>query len=143
MQVNRNLDLDSYSIHAYAAGQVMVTLPFDPAAAVDAETGPVRRETLRHSLIIMPDRLITDWTPQRFEDLEPEHFDLLAGYTPEVVLFGSGTRLQRPHPRLLSRLIDHGIGVEVMDTGSACRTYNFLVSDRRRVAAALLMIAAA
>jgi uncharacterized protein len=143
MQVNRNLDLDSYSIHAYAAGQVTVTFPFDPAATAGAETGPVRRETLHRSLIIMPDRLITDWPPQRFEDLEPGHFDLLAGYAPEVVLFGSGIRLQHPHPRLLSALINRGIGVEVMDTGSACRTYNFLMSDRRRVAAALLIIAAA
>jgi uncharacterized protein len=143
MQVNRNLDPGFYSIHAYAAGQVTVTLPFDPSANTDAETGPVRREILRHSLIIMPDRLVTDWPPQRFEDLEPDHFDLLAAYAPEVVLFGSGARLQHPHPRLLSALINRGIGVEVMDTGSACRTYNFLMSDRRRVAAALLMIAAA
>jgi uncharacterized protein len=143
MQVNRNLDPDFYSIHAYDAGQVTVTFPFDPTAAADAETGPVRREILRHSLIIMPDRLVTDWPPQRFEDLAPGHFGLLAAYAPEVVLFGSGARLRHPHPRLLSALIDRGIGVEVMDTGSACRTYNFLMSDRRRVAAALLIIAAA
>lgn len=145
MQVNRNLDPDSYSIHAYAAGEVTVAYPFDPSApvAADAEAGPVRREILRRSLVIMPDRLITDWPPQRFEELEAGHFDVLAGYAPEVVLFGSGARLQRPHPRLLRTLIDHGIGVEVMDTGSACRTYNFLMSDRRRVAAALLMITAA
>lgn len=59
------------------------------------------------------------------------------------MLFGSGARLQRPHPRLLATLTNRGIGVEVMDTGSACRTYNFLMSDGRRVAAALLMIAPA
>lgn len=141
MQVNRNLDPDSYSIHSYAAGQVTVTLPFDPATPAEGEDGPLRREVLRQSLVIMPDRLIGDWPPQRFEELERAHFDLLAGFAPEVVLFGSGARLQRPHPALLSTLTDRGIGVEVMDTGSACRTFNFLMSDRRRVVAALLMIA--
>jgi uncharacterized protein len=139
MQVNRTLDLASYSIHAYGAGEITVTLPFDPAAPA-TEGGPVRRETLRRSLIITPDRLITDWPPQRFEDLARAHFDLLAACAPEVVLFGSGTRLRRPPPALYATLIDHGIGVEVMDTGSACRTYNFLMSDNRRVVAALLMI---
>ncbi len=141
MQVNRNIDLDCYSILSYAAGQITVTFPFDPAAAGAEEGGKIRREILRHSLIIMPDHLVTDWPPQRFEELDRGHFDLLAEHAHEVVLFGSGARLQRPHPALLATLSDHGIGVEVMDTGSACRTYNFLMSDRRRVAAALLMIA--
>lgn len=141
MQVNRNFDPESYSIHSYSAGEVTVSLPFDPSVPVVADAdGAPRREVLRRSLIIMPDRLIDDWPPQRFEELERGHFDLLAGYAPEIVLFGSGARLQRPHPALLATLTDHGIGVEVMDTGSACRTYNFLMSDRRRVVAALLMI---
>jgi uncharacterized protein len=139
MQVNRNIDLTRYSIHAYGAGEITVTLPFDPAAA-GTEGGPLRRETVRASLIIMPDRLVADWPPQRFEDLDCAHFDLLAAWAPEVVLFGSGARLRRPHPALFATLTDRGIGVEVMDTGSACRTYNFLMSDNRRVAAALLMI---
>lgn len=140
MQVNRNFDPDSYSIHSYCAGEVTVTLPFDPSTPVAGEDRAPRREILHRSLIIMPDRLVGDWPPQRFEELERGHFDLLAGYAPEIVLFGSGVRLQRPHPALLATLTDHGIGVEVMDTGSACRTYNFLMSDRRRVIAALLMI---
>lgn len=143
MQVNRNLDPDCYSIHAYAAGEVTVTFPIDPGAGADPAAAPLRRETLHRSLIILPDRLVTDWPPQRFEELEPGHFDMLAAFAPEVVLFGAGARLQHPHPRLLAALIDRGIGVEVMDTGSACRTYNFLMSDRRRVAAALLIISAA
>lgn len=137
MQVNRNVDLDSYSIHSYAPGQVTVTFP--PLAAAE-KGGAVHREVLQRSLIIMPDQLITDWPPQRFEQLDKAHFDLIAELAPEVVLFGSGSTLQRPHPSLLSVLTNLGIGVEVMDTGSACRTYNFLMSDRRKVAAALLMI---
>lgn len=143
MQVNRNVDLDSYSIHSYAPGQVTVTFPPLPAAAATTAAekgGAFHREVLRRSLIIMPDRLITDWPPQRFEELDKAHFDLIAELAPEVVLFGSGSTLQRPHPSLLSVLTNLGIGVEVMDTGSACRTYNFLMSDRRKVAAALLMI---
>ena len=139
MQVNRDHAPDSYSIHAYAAGEVTVIFPFAPAAGPE-QAPPVRRETLRHSLIVLPDFLVTDWPPQRYEDLAPGHFDLLAGLAPEVVLLGTGGRLRHPHPGLLAALINRGIGVEVMDTGSACRTYNFLMADRRRVAAALLMI---
>lgn len=152
MQINRDTNSSSYGIISYAAGEITVLIPrrFEAVAPPPAEedggeeeggTPPImRRETLRNSLIIMPELLLPDWPPQSWENLSAEHFDLMAQYQPELVLFGSGARLRHPSPRLYAGLIRRGIGVEVMDTGSACRTYNFLMTDRRRVLAALLMI---
>ncbi|MDX9741254.1 MAG: Mth938-like domain-containing protein [Gammaproteobacteria bacterium] len=148
MQINRDSDANSYGILSYDAGEVTVLIPrrFDPEAGsrtagdISTPAGVMRRETLRRSLLIMPEMLIPDWAPQRWEDLDSAHFDMLIDYAPEVVLFGAGARLRHPPPRLYAGLTSHGIGVEVMDTGSACRTYNFLMTDRRKVLAALLMI---
>jgi len=81
-----------------------------------------------------------DWPPQRFEDLDSSHFDMLAELQPEFVLFGSGARLRFPSPALTASLLNQGIGIEAMDTGAACRTYNVLIAEGRNVAAALLMI---
>lgn len=148
MQIHLDTDVSNYRIIAYAEGEVTVVIPrrFDERPVVDDEllqfqTGAARRETLYNSLIIMPERLVTDWPPSSHEDLEAAHFEALAAAPGlEVVLLGSGARLRRPGPRVLAPLTSRGIGVEVMDTGSACRTYNFLMADRRNVAAALLMI---
>jgi uncharacterized protein len=60
---------------------------------------------------------------------------------PEIVLLGTGRRQQFPHPRLTQALLEQGVGVEVMDTAAACRTYNVIMLEGRRVAAALLLIA--
>jgi uncharacterized protein len=146
MQINRDIDTSRYTIQSYAEGEVTIVVPrrFDrsPATAEGAGTpGDGRRETFRRSIVVMPERLIVDWAPQRWEDVQAAHFEQLAGEPAlEVVLFGSGARLRHPEPRVTAALLERGIGVEVMDTGSACRTYNFLMADRRRVAAALLMI---
>lgn len=82
---------------------------------------------------------LISWELERFEDLQPAHFERLAGLAPELVIFGSGARLRFPAPSLLRPLIERRIGVETMDTAAACRTYNVLVSERRSVVAALLL----
>lgn len=145
MQINRDSDFNSYGILSYAAGEVTVLVPrrFDTQAGAGAGTeaaAAMRRESMHRSLLIMPELLLPDWPPQAWDELAPEHFEMLAAHRPEVVLFGSGARLRHPSPRLYAGLLRRGIGVEVMDTGSACRTYNFLMTDRRKVLAALLMI---
>ncbi len=63
----------------------------------------------------------------------------LAELKPEVVLLGTGTRLRFPHPRLTRALTDAGIGVEVMDTPAACRTFNILAAEGRKVLAAVIL----
>lgn len=79
------------------------------------------------------------WPPGRFDDLQVLHFELARALQPELVIFGSGRRLRFPAPRLLRDLIEHGIGVETMDTAAACRTFNVLAAEGRRVLAALLL----
>ncbi len=110
-------------IRAYAAGQVTVN-----------------QQVYRCSVIITPQRILTDWPPQVFADLEASHFESIVALEPEVVLLGTGARLQFPHPAVTQSLAAAQIGLEVMDTGAACRTYNILMAEDRRVVAALLMI---
>ena len=79
------------------------------------------------------------WPCGRFEDLKAEHFDIFLPLEPEVVLFGSGDRTRFPKPEWLQALYAKRIGVETMDTQAACRTYNFLAGEGRKVIAALLV----
>ena len=73
------------------------------------------------------------------EALTAAHFERLVSMDPELVIFGSGTRLRFVPPALLRALMAARIGIETMDTPAACRTYNVLVSEHRRVLAALLV----
>ena len=100
----------------------------------------INEEVYTTSLIVTPRQVVTEWPPVSFADLLAEHFETIVPLRPEVVILGTGARLQFPAPSLTRSLVEAGIGIEVMDTGAACRTYNFLMSDGRRVAAALLMI---
>ncbi len=100
----------------------------------------VNEEDFHNSLIVTPDRLLRDWPPRGFDSLEETHFRILLTLEPECVILGTGGQLRFPASGILSPLASAGIGVEVMDTGAACRSYNVLASEGRRVAAALLMI---
>jgi uncharacterized protein len=91
------------------------------------------------SVIVMPQSPVQAWPVSSFESLTAENFDAILQAEPEVVVFGSGSRLRFPHPRLTAQLARHRIGVETMDFGAACRTYNILMQEGRRVAAALLI----
>ncbi|MDS4019843.1 MAG: Mth938-like domain-containing protein [Candidatus Competibacter sp.] len=101
----------------------------------------VNEREIHRSVIVTPDRLVTDWPPQTFADLEEMHFEAIARLEPEIVLLGTGSRQRFPRSRLIQSLLAHGTGVEVMDTAAACRTYNIIMLEERRVAAALLMMA--
>jgi len=93
----------------------------------------------RTSLLVSADRLVTEWPPERLTDLEREHIEAILDFEPDIVLLGSGVTQQFPDAAVLAPLYERGIGVEIMDTGAACRTYNVLVSEDRRVVAALLV----
>ena len=91
------------------------------------------------SLILMPDRIDT-WGPEDFASLSVDDFTRLAELEVEMVILGTGSRHHFPHPSLVRTLTLKQVGLEAMDTAAACRTYNILVGEGRRVAAALLMI---
>ncbi len=95
-----------------------------------------------HSLVLTPKGQLQPWPGSRFELLEAAHFNMLIQLTtepPELVVFGSGSRLRFAPPALLRDLMAQRIGVETMDTAAACRTYNILAGEGRRVVAALLL----
>lgn len=103
------------------------------------QDGNVRINQNNHqgSLIITPDS-VSPWEVASFEALTPEHFEALLAEKPEVVLLGTGSRQRFPHPRLTAGLAHAGVGFEVMDTQAACRSFNILMAEDRRVVAALL-----
>lgn len=84
-----------------------------------------------------------DWDCKRFEDLGARHFEAIAALRPELVIFGSGSRLRFVPPAFLSSLMGLRIGLETMDTLAACRTYNILAGEGRHVIAALIIEPAA
>ncbi|MBL0419426.1 Mth938-like domain-containing protein [Ramlibacter sp. AW1] len=96
-------------------------------------------ERIEHSVIVASDGQRIDWNATRYEHLEPSHFETLAKLDIEVVIFGSGSRIRFPRPAWIAPLASRRIGIETMDTAAACRTYNILAQEGRRVAAALLL----
>ena len=99
----------------------------------------VNQRRIETCVVILPERLIEPWLVDSFAALAEMDFVFLAALPVEVVLLGTGKRLLFPHPRLAEPLRAARIGFEVMDTPAACRTYNILVGEGRRVAAALLL----
>ena len=117
-----------------------------PASNVVTACGPgwvrVGADEYRENVVLSPERVTTGFAPAGFDALtETDFAGLLAedpSNNPEIVLLGTGARQRFPHPRLLAPLAAARVGVEVMDTPAACRTYNILVAEGRRVAAALM-----
>lgn len=91
------------------------------------------------SLLVLPDQIIPNWEVHHPDLLTEKHFETIATLKPEIVLLGTGAKLQFPHPRLWRLLTDSRIGMECMDTGAACRTYNILMAEGRYVAAAVII----
>ncbi len=112
-----------FAIRAYEKGQLIIN-----------------EQAYRRNLIITPEQLIPDWRPQSVADLTAEDFDELLALRPGLILLGTGERQVFPSAALYAGLINAGIGVEVMNTPAACRTYNILMSEGRSVAAALMML---
>ena len=103
--------------------------------------GYVSVNTVRYvgNLIVLPERLIPDWIPGNFDSLSLADFELLATLDTEIILLGTGKQLRFPRPELMQPLIAVRKGLEVMDMHAACRTYNVLINEGRKVAAALIL----
>jgi uncharacterized protein len=90
-------------------------------------------------VVVTASAVLTDWPATDFASLTAEHFDYFLEMRPEVLLIGTGSQQQFAHPRLLQKLIEAGIPTEFMNTPAACRTYNILVAEDRKVVAAILI----
>ncbi|MDQ5769837.1 Mth938-like domain-containing protein [Thiothrix subterranea] len=99
----------------------------------------VNQNPLSNSFLIGSQTLITDWQPQSIQALQPAHLEPLFAIGAEVILIGTGKNQQFPSPDLWKVLVQNGVGFEVMTTAAACRTYNVLLSEARRVAAAFFL----
>ncbi len=114
-----------------------------PAQNVVTGTGPgwVRVGATEHhgNLVLLPDAVVPGWAPAGLDALGEDDFAALLQYTPEMILVGTGARQRFLHPRLTRALAAARVGVETMDTRAACRTFNILVAEDRRVAAALIV----
>lgn len=120
------LDLDhnqaKFQIRAYQPGWIQIN-----------------EERYTASLIISANELMTDWQPQSVEELTTSALDRVMTLKPDILIIGTGSKHVLLPVSLYGHLINHGIGVEVMETGAACRTYNALTAENRRVVAALLL----
>ncbi|HLS81428.1 MAG TPA: Mth938-like domain-containing protein [Steroidobacter sp.] len=99
----------------------------------------VGEETLVRSCLMRADRLVRDWRPQSVAELSAADLEPVLALEPEIVVLGTGSQQRFPPAELLAVMLQRGVGCEVMDTGAASRTYNVLVSEDRRVVAALMV----
>lgn len=145
MQVNLDFNHAAYAIRRCERGRITVQHPLldpdrpDAPIQRDANGRPIFQEVVCiRSLILMPQALIRDWPPQTFAELTAQDLAVLQGYPLEIILLGTGARQHFPDLAVTRSFLEQGIGVEVMDTAAACRTYNILMADGRGVAAALI-----
>jgi len=99
----------------------------------------VNGERFDGSVVVLPNEVRSDWKVAAFDDLNEAHFEYLLATQPEILLFGTGSKQQFAHPSLYRSLTNAGVGIEFMDTAAACRTYNILVAEDRKVIAAILL----
>ena len=99
----------------------------------------VNGERFDRPVVVTPEQVHADWSATDFASLTPAHFEYFVALAPEVVIFGTGARHQFPHPQLYLSLIAARIAIEFMDTPAACRTYNILATEDRKVVAAILL----
>lgn len=90
------------------------------------------------SLIVLPESPPTPWPATSFDTLSAAHFEQIDAVRPDVVILGTGARQRFVHPKLTTALTSRRIGVECMDNQAACRTYNILMAEGRKVALALI-----
>ncbi len=122
MQIHLEKSPGSHRITGYGVGYVAVN-----------------GKSITRSFIVTPEALITDWSPRSVDELDEAALEAVVRLSPGVVLLGTGTEQHFPPSSLLAPLLARGIGIEVMTTAAACRTFNILVAEGRSVAAGLFV----
>jgi uncharacterized protein len=102
--------------------------------------GYVAVNNVRHDKsIVVTSAAVTDWNIADFEALGAQDFEFILTLQPEIVVLGTGSTLRFPAPILSRPLAEAGVGLEIMDTKAACRTFNILITEGRRAVAAILI----
>lgn len=134
MKFAQELSPNIYSIHSVQSDSITVRTP------AGEQTGQGEREhVFRESFAICPQRLYPRWCGGNPDELLMADMQSFLDYEPEVILLGTGRKMGFPNARLMAELAGIGIGLETMDTAAACRTYNVLAGEGRRVLAALII----
>ena len=148
MQLNRSDRTDVLLIQSCVVEEVDVDVNVNVDNDVDVNVDDADNNKTRHRFrigevwhrngVILTPQSVAVWDVDSPDALTAEHFEHLAELGGEVVVLGSGIRAQFPAPALTRALMNRRIGLEIMDTRAACRTYNILASDGRNVVAALI-----
>ena len=123
MKLSIDYNSAKYSINGYKNGQISIN-----------------NEPYTCNLVVTPEKLLVDWEPDSIEQITESHIHGLIELEPEIIILGTGSKLTFPDTALMALAMQQGIGFEVMDTGSACRTFNVLSAEDRNVIAALMLI---
>jgi len=123
MKISLAANNQKFAIRAYDKGRLIIN-----------------EQAYHKNLIIMPEQLIPDWRPQSIGDLLAADFDEMLALKPSMIILGTGEKQIFPPAALYAEATNAGIGVEIMNTPAACRTYNILMSEGRSIAAALMML---
>ena len=115
------------------------TQKYQTVTGYDQTGVEINAERYNYSLVVLPEMAPRAWDAPTFESLTVEHFDQIGADDPDVVILGTGARQRFIHPRLTAALTLRRIGVECMDSQAACRTYNILMGEGRKVALALII----
>ena len=115
------------------------TQQYQTVTAYDENSVEINATAYRRSLLVMPEMAPVDWPVASFDTLGAGDFMQIDAIDPDVVILGTGACQRFIHPRLIAALTARQIGVETMDNPAACRTYNILMAEGRRVALALIL----
>ena len=120
------ISLDSYQ------GKYYIT-------AYGQDSVSINQQPIKHSLIVSSTQLIEPWRPTSITELNQDDLRAIFALTPEIVLLGTGCELQLPMLDINMLFYQQNIGIEIMNTGAACRTFDALMSEGRNVVAALII----
>ena len=99
----------------------------------------INEQSFYTSLIVTANRLIADWEPTQATEISLTSLDPIMNLKPAILLIGTGENQAQLPQDITGALLEQGIGLEVMDTAAACRTFNILTAEERNVAAALII----
>lgn len=115
------------------------TQQYQTVTAYDEQGVEFNMIRYEYSLVVLPEVAPVAWEVDNFENLSPAHFEQIAATAPDVVILGTGKKQKFIHPKLINVLSAQHKGVECMDNQAACRTYNILMAEGRKVALALIL----
>jgi len=142
MKLSDDSITDGYFIRSYTPGRITVAslnLPPEGDSKDEMPTTQLNEEVLENSFILSANEIVRDWEPNTTSELSEQDAEKLISLQPDIIILGTGASLRFPDPAWSAIFLERRIGLEVMDTAAACRTYAILCADDRNVIAALML----